>query len=269
MLAVKGKKCVFISTPKGKNYLYEFYLKGIRGDKKWRSFRFKSSDSPLTNKEFLENKKSSMNDKLYLQEYEAEFIDSSSLFNNINELMVLEHQEFPNPSEEYYAGLDIGLINDASVLSVINSNGDLVKYYRWQNIQSPDLINNIIKINDIWKFKAIDIENNNQGLPIYQDLSTKLKNINQINTNQKTKPEMINRLVHLFNMKEIKLVKDEYLRIELEAFIFKQSDNGNIKFMADSGFHDDCVMSLSIAVNCYERNKNKKRPSMDFLVFDI
>lgn len=256
MLLTRGKKCVFISTPKGKNYLYKFYLRGIQGDKYWRSFRFKSSDSPLTNKEFLADKKLKMNDKMYLQEYEAEFVDNASLFNNINELMVLDPLDFPNQSDKYYAGLDIGLINDASVLSIINSEGNLVKYYRWQKIESPELIQEIVRLNSIWNFQAIDIENNNQGLPIFQDIARRIDNIYQINTNSKTKPEMINRLVHLFNMKEIYLVKDDYLRIELEAFIFQQSPTGNIRYSADSGFHDDCVMSLAIARNCYERTHN-------------
>lgn len=268
MLLVRGKKCLFISTPKGKNYLYDLYLNGVKKKSKWKSFRFKSSDSPLTNKEFLLEKKNSMNDKLYKQEYEGEFVDSASLFNNISDLMIINRLDSPIANERYYAGIDIGLINDASVLSIIDSSGNMVNYYRWENIKSPDLINEIINLNNKWNFKSIDIENNNQGLPIYQDLSNKLKNIHQVNTNSKTKPEMINRLVHLFNMKEMSIIKDEYLRIELEAFIFKQSDNGNIKFMADNGFHDDCVMSLAIARNCYERNITKSISS-DIYIFDI
>ena len=65
-------------------------------------------------------------------------------------------------------------------------------------------------------------------------------------------------------MKEIKLVSDEYLRIELESFIFKQNDLGNIKFMAEYGFHDDLVMSLAIARWCYE---NKRFVKKQFRIF--
>jgi hypothetical protein len=268
MLTVKGRKCIFISTPKGKNYLYELYQRGMINTPKWVSFRFRTIDSPLANREFILEKKASLNEKIYLQEYEAEFVDSASLFSNLPDVMVLDKLESPIPNDEYYAGVDIGLINDASVLSILDSDGNLVNYFRWENIQSPDLIKEIIRLNSIWNFKSIDIENNNQGLPIYQDISTKLNNVYSMNTNQKTKPEMINRLVYLFNSKEMKLFKDEYLRIELEAFIFKQSDGGSIKFMADNGFHDDCVMSLAIARNCYERNRNKKT-NYQFFTIDI
>ena len=254
MLNVRGKKCLFISTPKGKNYLYDYFLRG-KTEPKWKSLRYSTYDSPLANKDLIDMFKATLPDKLFQQEVEAEFVDSSSIFNNISDVMCLEPLNEPKEGGRYFAGIDIGLINDASVLSIIDENGDLVKYYRWENIEAPELMNQIEDINKKWKFQKIMIENNNQGLTIYQDLKRRMSNIEAFNTNTKTKPELINRLIHLFNTKEFKIVKDDYLRIELEAFIFKQNTNGNIKFMAESGFHDDCVMSLAIARWCYE-NKN-------------
>ena len=60
-----------------------------------------------------------------------------------------------------YAGIDIGLINDASVLCILDKNGNLVNYYRFDKVESPDLIQEIVNLNNIWKFKMIYIENNN------------------------------------------------------------------------------------------------------------
>jgi len=254
MLNVRGKKCLFISTPKGKNYLYEYFLNGQKLPE-WKSLRYSTYDSPFANEDLINMFKETLPPKLFKQEIEAEFVDSSSVFNNISEVMVLKEQNEPKEGGRYFAGIDIGIINDASVLSIIDDNGDLIKYYRWENTEAPELIKNILDINSKWKFQKIVIENNNQGLTIFQDLKRKINNIEDFNTNGKTKPEIINRLIHLFNMKEFKLIDDDYLRIELEAFIFKQNDNGNLKFMADNGFHDDCVMSLAIARWCFE-NKN-------------
>ena len=254
MLNVRGKKCLFISTPKGKNFLYEYFLNGQKLDK-WKSLRYSTYDSPFANEELINMFRETLAPKLFQQEVEAEFVDSSSIFNNISDVMCLEPINEPQPDERYFAGIDIGFINDASVLSIVNKDGNLVKYYRWDNIEAPELMNEIVEINKKWKFIKVLIESNNQGLTIYQDLRRRMSNIEEFSTNSKTKPEIINRLIHLFNTQEIKLVIDDYLRIELEAFIFKQNNNGNIKFMAESGFHDDCVMSLAIARWCYE-NKN-------------
>lgn len=257
MLNVRGKKCLFISTPKGKNYLYEYFLNG-QTLPKWKSMRYSTYDSPFANEDLINMFKETLPPKLFQQEIEAEFVDSSSVFNNLSEVLVLEEQNEPKEGGRYFAGIDIGIINDASVLSIIDENGNLVKYYRWENTEAPEIIEKIQEVNRKWKFQKVVIENNNQGLTIYQDLKRKMSNIEDFNTNGKTKPEIINRLIHLFNMKEFKLVQDDYLRIELEAFIFKQNNNGNLKFMADNGFHDDCVMSLAIARWCYE-NKNHSK----------
>lgn len=250
MLSVKGKKLFVITTPKSKNWVYDMWLRGY-DEPKSKSFRFKTQDSPFANQDFIDDCKLRYTDKIFKQEFEAEFVDSASVFNNLNELMVLPRVG-PITSRQYYAGVDIGLINDASVLTIVDSNGHMVDYYRWDNIQSPELIQNIIEANNKWKFRKILIENNNQGLVIFQELKRKINNIEEFNTNSKSKPELINKLIHLFNTKSIRLIIDEYFRIELEAFIFIQKD-GKIKFQADSGFHDDCVMSLAMAVECYDR----------------
>ena len=258
MLNVRGKKCLFISTPKGKNYLYDYFLRG-ETTPKWKSLRYSTYDSPLANKELIDMFRDTLPAKLFQQEVEAEFVDSASIFSNVRELLCLDEVVVPLKGKKYWAGIDIGFINDASVLSIIDEDGNLVKYYRWLGVEAPELIAHIVDVNRVWQFQHIAIENNNQGLTIYHDLKRKLKNISDFNTNSKTKPEIINKLVHLFNMRQIKLINDDYLRIELEAFIFKQNTNGNMKFQADSGFHDDVVMATAIAIWCYE-NKQGYNP---------
>lgn len=250
MLNVTGRKCLFITTPKGKNYIFEYFNKGMDRLKnpRWNSLRFSTLDSPLANAELIQLFKDTLAPKLFQQEILADFVDSSSVFNNVNELLNLKSLEAPLPGVKYYAGIDVGIITDATVIAIVNEDGDLVKYYRFVDQEAPEIMDEIVKINSIWNFTRIVIENNNQGIVLYQDLRRRLNNIRDFNTNTKTKPEIINRLIHLFNTKGINLVNDDYLRIELESFIYKQSAAGHIKYMADNGFHDDVVMALAIAI---------------------
>lgn len=250
MLSVTGRKCLFVTTPKGKNFIYDYFKKGLdrRNNPAWISHRYSTTDSPLANEEILKMFKDTLPDKLYQQEILAQFVDSSSVFNNVQELLNLPELERPVPGVEYYAGIDVGIVTDATVIAIVSETGDLVKYYRYTNMEAPELMDEIVRVNSIWNFTNITIENNNQGIVLYQDLRRRLDNITDFNTNSKTKPEIINRLIHLFNTRAINLVKDDYLRIELEGFIFKQSTTGHIKFFADYGFHDDVVMALAIAV---------------------
>lgn len=250
MLNVTGRKCLFITTPKGKNYIFDYFNKGMDRKKnpKWNSLRYSTLDSPLANAELIQMFKDTLPPKLYQQEIEAQFVDSSSVFNNINDVMNLDELEGPLPGVNYYAGIDVGIITDATVLSIVDENGDVVKYYRLIDEEAPEIMNRIVEINKLWSFRRIVIENNNQGVVLYQDLRRRLNNISDFNTNTKTKPQIINRLIHLFNTKEINIVNDDYFRTELESFIYKQSDAGHIKYMADYGFHDDVVMATAIAI---------------------
>lgn len=256
MLAVKGKKLFAMSTPKGKNWLHDWYLNGVTLPK-WKSFRFSTYDSPYANAELIDMWRDTLPEKMFQQEVLAEFVDSASVFGNIDSVMVLDKLEDPNPNDQYYAGIDIGIINDASVLCIMNQRGELVNFYRWTNTEAPELINAMLELNTKWKFRKMLIENNNQGLTIYHDMRRRVNNVEEFNTNSRTKGEIINALLHAFNMNTIKLCIDDLLRIELEAFIFKQKD-GRIKFEAESGFSDDIVMALAIVQECYEQYKGLK-----------
>ena len=256
MLAVKGRKCLCITTPKGKNWVHDWYSKGF-DTPKWKSFHFTTNDSPYANKELIDAWRDSLPEKAFQQEVLAEFIDSASVFKNVNELLCLPLDQGPIAGQNYYGGIDIGLINDSSVLSIIDQNGNLVKYIRWTGIEAPDLINAIQIESRIWNLYKIYIENNGVGLPIYHDLKRKMMNIEEFNTNSKSKGEIINQLIHKFNTKTIKLINDDLLRMELESFLFTQKD-GRVKYEAASGFHDDIIMSLAIGQECYETYRRLK-----------
>lgn len=247
MLGVLGKKVLIGTTPKGKNnWVYDYFKRGQTDNKDYKSFRWSSYESPYFTKKLENIFRDSFSPVRFRQEIEAEFIDQAGVFHNIPELLILEKQLEPIPGEEYYCGIDIGLITDASVMTILNKAGDLVTYYRWTHIEADELMRNIETTYKKWNITKGLIENNNQGLVIWQQLKHKLPNLQEFNTNSKTKAEIINNLILQFNTKAFKLCDDQLLRIELEAFIFKQNDTGYIKFQADYGFSDDIVMALAI-----------------------
>jgi len=251
MMATSIKKVFCISTPKGKNWLYTWYNRASHNPK-WRSFKFSSLDNPYVSKDFIQDQRETLAEAMFQQEIMADWIDKSSIFHNISELMCEDEQLEPIAGEVYYAGIDIGLENDATVLSIINSRGDLVRIHRYHRVNTNQLIKAIKGVNNIWKFKKILIENNNQGLPIYQVLKPDMPNLQDINTSSKNKPEMINDLIYLFNTKGMYVCKNDQLRMELEGFLMSQNDRGVIRFAAASNMSDDCVMSLAIARMCYK-----------------
>ena len=69
MLSVMGKKMYISSTPKSKNWLYDWFLRG-KTDKNYKSFRFSTYDSPYANKDMIQAFKDTLPDKLFKQEIE-------------------------------------------------------------------------------------------------------------------------------------------------------------------------------------------------------
>lgn len=262
MLTVKGKKALFISTPKGKNWLYDFFKVGFT-DPRYRSFRFRSEDSPFSDKDFLRDMRNIYTESIYNQEFNGEFIDSAAVFANIDSVMILDPVDYPDYDDSYFGGIDIGIVNDSTVFSVLDSKGNLVKTYCWTSIETPLLIDKLIDVFNRWKFKKVFIESNNQGVVIYQTIKNKVRNLYPFYTSRTTKPEMINNLIFAFNMKQIKIVKDENLRTELESFIMTNVEGAAAKFAAASGFTDDYVMSLAIARQCW-KSAQSNRASMKF-----
>ena len=254
MLSVKGKKLILASTPKGKNYIYDLYLKGLEENNNYKSFRFKSEDNPYSNKKVIELAKQNFPLKLYQQEYEGLFLDSVSIFQNIEEVSIMKQYNSPLPNERYYGGIDIGMLNDFTVFILLNEKREMVYMDRFTNIESPQLKERLLKTINLFKPVKIYIEKNNQGLPIFQDLrQSNVNKLESFETTSESKPRIINNLIHAFSNKEIKIINDNIIKEELNAYEMKFNESGKIKFSSPT--HDDCVMSLAIAYECLNKHK--------------
>jgi len=264
MLNVRGKKCLVISTPKGKNWFYYQYHKGQGNDKRFKSFKFVSSDNPYANQLIIQSAKDSMPDVLFRQEYLAEFVDDAAIFENVTELACLSKQN-PTNSNMYWFGIDIALKDDYTVITIMDKNNDVVDYIRFNQCTAPQVKENIIAASKKWKPRKIMIEENNQGLPIIHDLKIvhKLNNIVGFKTTSSSKQEIINNLINAFSSKKIRVPSDEIYISELETFTMTISPTGQPKFTAASGFHDDIPMSLAITWECV--NKYKYNGQYNFL----
>ena len=257
MLNVRGKKCLIISTPKGKNWFFYQYQKGFSKDVNYKSFKFTSEDNPHANKAIIQIAKENLPDVLFRQEYLAEFVDNAAIFENIKEICCLEPKDKPEVGRTYWMGIDIALKDDYTVITVIDDLDKVVAYYRFNQTTAPELKAKIIEVNGIWSPNTVMIERNNQGLPIIDDLvlTHRMNNIQGFDTTAKSKPRIINNLINAFASRKIKLPKDEEYISELEVFTMTINPTGSIKFAAATGFHDDIVMSLAIAWECKNDNE--------------
>ena len=239
---VKGKKVVFISTPKGKNHFYQLYLQQNYDDR-YKSFHFTSYDNPMIDVQDLDERRRSLPDHIFRQEYLAEFMDNASgLFKNVRESI-----RSTSNSGQMYFGLDIGRADDYTVLTVQNGSGGVVDVMRWRHDEWSNIIDKVA--DGIKKYNAHGyVEVNNQGDVFFEMLRKKVGNLVQpFTTTTKTKPMIIEELAVDFEQGNISLPDTDYLIDELEAFTYIfDPRTRRVKYSAPEGVHDDCVMSLAI-----------------------
>ncbi len=75
MLTDNKAGALFIGTPKGKDALFELFLRGQRDEPGWQSWQFKTVDNPYIDPEEVAEAKRAMPERYFRQEYEASFED--------------------------------------------------------------------------------------------------------------------------------------------------------------------------------------------------
>lgn len=250
---VKGKKIIFISTPKGKNHFYNLSLQSNYDDR-YKYFHYTSYDNPMIDHKDLEERRRNLPDHIFRQEYLAEFIDNASgLFRNVDDCVFSGASDNGN----LYGGLDIGRADDYTVLTILNANYEMVFVKRWRHLEWATIINEVAEIIRNMNAKVL-VEVNNQGDVFFEMLQNKVYNYVEPHvTTTKTKPNMIEDLAVLFENKEIKILNEQWLVDELNAFTYVYNENTRrVQYGAPSGIHDDGVMSLAMAVQSIKNLSN-------------
>ena len=263
-LAVKGKKVLFLSTPKGKNWFYDLYQLGLSTDyPNYKSYKGSSYDTPFISAEEITDAKKTLAPNIFKQEYLAEFLDDGgTVFTNISNNTI---PQYPKPNGVIYCGIDLGRTDDYTVATFMDNVGNTVDIYRANGKSWNHMIDELsVKIN---QYNAVTtIEVNSIGDVIFEQLKSKVKSIYPFVTTNKSKQEIIEGLILDFNEGNIKIPDRKLfapLYDELGYFTYDYNPKTrSIKYGHPSGLHDDCVISLALANYC--RKTNIKRGSYSF-----
>jgi phage FluMu gp28-like protein len=255
---VQGKKVLFISTPKGRNWFYNLAMRGY-GDEyaQYKTFHATSFDTPFITEEELLEAKLSLPESIYKQEILAEFIDDGGeVFSNLKTNSVLHNYPPKEDNSKYYAGLDFGRQNDYTVLTILNSRGEMVDFYRERQKSWDIIISEVVAMLRKWK-PVCYAEVNSIGDVLYEQIRKQYPGVQPFITNNDTKQNLIEDLIMCLNEEKIKLPSPELnadLYKELSVFTYEYSPKSRkVKYGSPNGFHDDCVISLALSYHSYKR----------------
>jgi hypothetical protein len=266
MLVTNGKKCFIVSTPRQKqSEFYDLFIQGLSSDY-YKSYHYTYRDNPLANLNEIEEARIKMPSKIFKAEYDGEFMDSGGeVFNNVDETCILEKKNI-TPTGRYLAGLDLGRVNDYTVLTIMNERKELVDYLRLNNMPWDSICNQVVNMVQKYKVSKCLVETNSIGDFALEVLQQKMPGVFEGQWTGSNKSHLIEQLAAAFDNNDIRcLNKNEYpaLYEELNTFTYQyNSRSRTVKYEAKQGFHDDTIMSLAICLDCFEKLKYGRSPKI-------
>lgn len=247
-LGKKNGKCLLVSTPKEKNYFYQYCMD--KSDN-YKFITFTSYEGGLYTKEFLDDVRRKIPDVIFRNEYMAEFMDGGNgIFEYTDKIVTYEISK----SGIHTAAVDWGMDNDYTVLTILNDKKELCFIKRWRKVDWFDLIDEIVSILKDHNYPLTYCETNGIGNMPFKALQKKYNKARAWVTSNKSKTDAIMKMASDIKSGALKLPNIPYLLQELDDYTFT-FENGIMKFAARNGTHDDCVMSLAI---CNFNANNRK-----------
>jgi len=241
---------LFTSTPKGRNFFYDLYRRGLDGkNPEWESFNYPSVANPYVSPDEIESARKTTVSRSFRQEYLAEFVeDAGSVFREVGRVSVLPKLEGPEQAHWYSMGVDWGRDVDFTAIVIMDGTTKRqVHVERFNEIGWSLQRGRIRTLYDIWKPAQMIIEANSIGGPNIEALQQEELPVTPFLTTSKTKPMMIEALALAIERQDVMLCADEYQMHELRAYAMEKTGTGHISYGAPPGGHDDVVIALALA----------------------
>ena len=255
-------RVLFISTPRGRNWFYDLWMRGreqgafsenpvvteedIAGQKvktTYHSFHWTSYDSPYRNLAVLSEARRSSPQDLFAQEYLAEPIENSQgVFRGVRQLV---KAGFIVPSQTNFLGVDLARKHDFSAFVLMNTNREVVHVERSQEdwpVQKQRIAYLAFKHN-----AKVTIDATGLGDPIAQDLRSSGLQVEEVVLANESKRNIIDALRLGFESASRTIPPDDDLIDELESYEYEVLPMGGLRYSAPEGRHDDMVIALALA----------------------
>lgn len=254
-LKARGKKCIFVSTPLGKNnILYEMYLRGISDDfPQYVSVLKTIYQDGFIDEAGIDEIKKSIPDISFRQEYLCEWLDDGlTFFQGFSDCFDINDIRKTN---KCWVGVDLSANGeDSTIVTSINEYNE-VEQYKIEgtlDMKYRQIANIIDKLNPV----AAYLENNGVGTPMITEIKKLVKHRNKLydwTTTNSTKEDIVSDMAVKIADKAIHFKKsDNELFAEFGSFIVRVSKTKKLTFAARNGKHDDRILSACIALRCKE-----------------
>ncbi len=247
-LADRLGRALFISTPKGHNWFWRLWQRGVAGGE-YQSWQFPTETNPYIPPAEIEAAKQSLPSRIFEQEFLAVFVDDAgSVFRRTTEAAIAVEQAKAQAGRQYVMGVDWGKHNDFTVLCVVDSTTKQQVYMdRFNQIDYAVQVGRLQAVFEQFRPSNIIAESNSMGEPIIEQLQRQGLPVTGFQTTNTSKGMIIEALALAFERTDIRILPDPVQLSELQAFEMERLPGGSLRYNAPSGLHDDTVMALALA----------------------
>jgi hypothetical protein len=244
---------VFISTPKGRNWFWRLWQRGIAQEHGFEAWQLPTGDNPYIPPDEIEAARLSLPELIFEQEYLAIFLENEgAVFRNIRQCMHAGITE-PKDHKEHYKtmGVDWGRQNDFTALSVGCADCRLeLAIDRFNQIDYHFQRQRLRVLAEKWEVTDILAEQNSMGDPIITEMQMEGLPVRPFETTTTSKPPLIKHLSLVLEKEEMQFINNPVWTGELEAYEQVISPiTGRSRFSAPEGMNDDTVMARALMVH--------------------
>lgn len=249
-LADRRGEALFLSTPNGRNWFWSLYMRGQNAaHADWASWRFPTASNPLIDPAEVEAARELLPERLFRQEYLAEFMaDTGAVFRRVEEAATVAPESGPQPGARYVFGVDWARDRDFTCIAVLDTvTRRLVALDRFNEIGWSLQRGRLIALFERWGPDAIWAEANSIGGPNIEALQAEGLPVMAFTMTASSKGLLIEALALALERDELAILADPVLTGELAAYALERLPSGRYRYSAPAGQHDDTVIALALA----------------------
>lgn len=243
----KGR-ATFLSTPRGHDYFYSLFLRGMNGDPEWASFKYTSYDNPHNDPAEIDSARTAMPEVTFKQEYMADPAENAANpFGNA----YIRQCTYPISNQPAVCyGIDLAKSVDWTVIIGLDSGGSVCYLDRFQK----DWRSTKMAITSLPR-APIAIDSTGVGDPIFEDLAAAGYDVEGYKFTSLSKQQLMDGIKAAVHQRKITF-PEGIITDELGVFEYKYTATG-VRYSAPDGFTDDAVMSLALAWYKYSKTANR------------
>lgn len=243
---------IFISTPWGRDWFYDLFLRGQDpSETEWWSKSFPTSANPFIPEKEIAEAKRTLPELVFEQEFMARFLDdAASVFRRVDSCIADTLRSDPEYGHNYVVGWDVAKYTDYSVCTVIDvQTRKVVELQRFHGMEYTKQIDNIlVPLVHKWNNAHTVMDMTGVGDPVLEQVNERDISVEGYYFTNTSKKQLIDRTVVAIEQRQVQYPNNTILIEELKSYGYEFTKSGNIIYNAPEGKHDDCVISLALAV---------------------